>query len=425
MIDPRFSSLAIFIACYALFVVFQKHRSWVAAGGAIAVVVTGALPWHDAVFEAVSWNVIGLFVGTLVLADLFLHSRMPAVMAERLVSRTRTASGAMVAVCVLSGALSVFVENVAVVLLVAPVALSLADKLKVSPLRLIIFIALSSNLQGTATLIGDPPSMLLAGFMKMDFNDFFFYRGRPGIFFAVQVGALASIAVIAWFLRAHHQATGTMSVETVRSWTPSVLLIALVIGLATSTVWDPDFEWFAGVYTLVLAVIGLVWYRWVAKWGRTRDLMKGLDWDTSVFLVGVFVIVGALSSSGWLERLSAATSDAVGGSVFLAFVAIVAISVVISGFVDNVPFLAVMIPVVQQVAARMNAEVPLLMFGLLIGACLGGNITPVGASANVVAMGILRKRGTTVSFGEFMTLGIPFTVAAVVAACVLVWVVWS
>jgi len=425
MIDPRFSSLAIFIACYALFVVFQKHRSWVAAGGAIAVVVTGALPWHDAVFEAVSWNVIGLFVGTLVLADLFLHSRMPAVMAERLVSRTRTASGAMVAVCVLSGALSVFVENVAVVLLVAPVALSLADKLKVSPLRLIIFIALSSNLQGTATLIGDPPSMLLAGFMKMDFNDFFFYHGRPGIFFAVQVGALASIAVIAWFLRAHHQATGTMSVETVRSWTPSVLLIALVIGLATSTVWDPDFEWFAGVYTLVLAVIGLVWYRWVAKWGRTRDLMKGLDWDTSVFLVGVFVIVGALSSSGWLERLSAATSDAVGGSVFLAFVAIVAISVVISGFVDNVPFLAVMIPVVQQVAARMNAEVPLLMFGLLIGACLGGNITPVGASANVVAMGILRKRGTTVSFGEFMTLGIPFTVAAVVAACVLVWVVWS
>jgi len=331
----------------------------------------------------------------------------------------------MIAVCVLSGAISMFVENVAVVLLVAPVALSLAEKLNINPLRLLILIALSSNLQGCATLIGDPPSMILAGYLKMGFNDFFVYHGKPGIFFAVQAGALASVAVMAWYFRAHREETGTMGVEKVRSLIPSILLVALVIGLATSTVWDPGFAWFAGTFTLVRAAVGLVWYRWVAQWGSTRKLIRELDWDTSMFLVGVFVVVGALSSSGWLETLSATISNAVGNSRFFAFLAIVAFSVILSAFVDNVPFLAVMIPVVQQVANRLGAEVPLLMFGLLIGACLGGNITPIGASANVVAVGILRKRGQLVSFGEFMKLGVPFTLAAVTAACALVWLVWA
>ena len=153
--------------------------------------------------------------------------------------------------------------------------------------------------------------------------------------------------------------------------------------------------------------------------------MKGMDWDTALFLVGVFVIVGAVSSSGWLDRLAVWIAGAVGGNIGVAFTAIVALSVVVSAVVDNVPFLLVMIPVVQRVADDLHTPVPLLMFGLLIGACLGGNITPIGASANVVAIGILRKQGYTVSFREFMALGIPFTIAAVVLACGFVWLVWA
>jgi len=154
-------------------------------------------------------------------------------------------------------------------------------------------------------------------------------------------------------------------------------------------------------------------------------MVRSLDWDTTFFLIGVFILVGALSDSGWLERLASTMASMVGNNVTLAFAAIVAFSVIVSGFVDNVPFLLVMIPVAQQVAERSHTPVPFLMFGLLIGSCLGGNLTPIGASANVVTLGILRKRGHDVGFRAFMRIGIPFTVAAVLPACVFVWWVWG
>ncbi|NLG01293.1 MAG: TRAP transporter large permease subunit [Lentisphaerae bacterium] len=418
-------SLIVFALCYALFVVLPARRSWTACAGGLLLVAAGVLGWRDALFSKISWNVMGLFFGTLILAELFLMSRVPAVMAEWLVDRSRSTRAAMLALCALVGVISMFVENVAVVLLVAPVALSLADKLHINPVKLLIGIAVSSNLQGTATMIGDPPSMILAGYMRMGFWDFFAYQGRPGIFFAVQIGAVASLAVLAFVYRRHVAEPSRIRQETARSWVPASMLGLLVLGLSFATVFDPGFAWFAGVYTLVLSAAGLAWFRLRARWGSTRQLIKSLDWDTTFFLVGVFVLVGGLSDSGWMDRLSGLMARSVGGNIPLAFAMVVTFSVIVSGFVDNVPFLLVMIPVAQKVADHIHAPVQLLMFGLLIGACLGGNLTPIGASANVVTLGILKKRGHTVSFREFMGVGIPFTVAAVLSACAFVWWIWG
>ena len=244
-----------------------------------------------------------------------------------------------------------FVENVAVVLLVAPVALSLADKLKISPVPLLIGIAVSSNLQGTATMIGDPPSMILAGHLRMGFWDFFAYQGQPGIFFAVEIGMLASLAVLGLVFRKHREKSELIPKEQARSWVPAILLGFLVVGLSFATTIDPEFAWFAGVYTLVLAAAALLWFRLVARWGSSRKLVAALDWDTTFFLIGVFVLVGGLSDSGWMDKLSAFMAGSVGGSVALAFAMIVVFSVIVSGFVDNVPYLLVMIPVAQIPAA--------------------------------------------------------------------------
>lgn len=422
---PAWISLIIFIGSYLLFVVFPQRRSWIACGGGALLVLTGVLSWRDALLVKVNWNVLGLFFGTLILAELFLLSRVPAVIAEWLVDRSKSTRVAMLALCALSGVISIFVENVAVVLLVAPVALSLADKVKMSPVPLLIGIAVSSNIQGTATMIGDPPSMILAGHMRMGFWDFFVYHGRPGIFFAVQAGSLASLAVLAWMYRGQSEKPSRLPQEKARSWVPACLLGLLIVGLSFATVIDPEFAWFAGVFTLSLSAIALVWFRSSVRWGSMRVLFKTLDWDTTFFLIGVFVIVGGLSDSGWMDRLSVFLSNSVGGSVLLAFATIVCFAVVISGFVDNVPFLLVMIPVAKNVADQVHAPVPLLMFGLLIGACLGGNLTPIGASANIVTLGILRKRGYAVSFREFMGIGIPVTVAAVLSGCAFVWWVWG
>jgi Na+/H+ antiporter NhaD/arsenite permease-like protein len=418
-------SLLVFVASYILFVVFPNRRSRVACGGALLLVLLGVLPWHEALFEKVNWNVMGLFIGTLVLAELFMLSRVPAVMAEWLVNRTSTARAAMIVLCALAGFISMFVENVAVVLLVAPVALSLAQKLNRNPVPLLVGIAVSSNLQGTATMIGDPPSMILAGYMKMSFLDFFFYQGKPGIFFAVQIGALASFLVLAWLYRSYSQSIEIVPVEKARSWAPCILLALLVLGLSVATVPDPDFKWFAGAYTMALALAGLLWLRFRARWHPVRALFRDLDWDTTFFLIGVFILVGALSDSGWLNRLADGLSAGVHDRLPLAFVVIVVLSVVVSGFVDNVPFLLAMIPVAQKVADHMGAPVPLLMFALLIGACLGGNLTPIGASANVVTLGILKKQGHVVSFGKFAAIGGPFTLAAVLASSLFVWWIWA
>lgn len=422
---PAWISLLVFVACYALFVALPQRRSWTACAGGLLLVATGVIGWREALLAKVSWNVMGLFFGTLILAELFLLSRVPALLAEWLVDKSRSARTAMLALCALAGFISMFVENVAVVLLVSPVALSLADKLKTSPVPLLTGIALSSNLQGTATMIGDPPSMILAGYLRMGFWDFFSYHGRPGIFFAVQVGALASLAVLAAVYRRHGEKPALLRMEKARSWVPAALLALLVIGLSFATALDPAFAWFAGVYTLALSVVALAWFHLRARWGNAGKLLKTLDWDTTFFLIGVFVLVGALSDSGWMDRLSEFLAASVGGSAALAFTVIVLFSVIVSGFVDNVPFLLVMIPVAQKVADQIHAPVPLLMFGLLIGACLGGNLTPIGASANVVTIGILKKHGHTVSFREFMGIGIPFTAAAVLAACAFVWGIWG
>ncbi|MCE5279350.1 MAG: SLC13 family permease [Planctomycetaceae bacterium] len=425
MNSQQWTAVGIFVACYALFVVFPTRRSIVACAGSVVLVLAGVLHWHEALFQEINWNVIGLFFGTMVLADVFLQSRMPAVMAEWLVDKTRTARGAMLAICVLSGFISMFVENVAVVLLIAPVAISLTKKLDISPVRLMILIAVSSNLQGTATLIGDPPSMILAGHLKLSFMDFFIYQGKLGIFFAVQAGAIASLVVAAWLLRKYRQAVETVPVEKVRSWVPTVLVGALVAGLSVTSLFDPGFVWLAGTFTMVLAAVALVWFRLIARWGSSRFLVRSLDWDTTFFLIGVFVVVGGLSEAKVLDVIAANMSAVLGDHPFSAFAAIVALSVLVSGFVDNVPFLLAMIPVVDKVAQSLDMPVPLLMFGMLVGSCLGGNITPIGASANIVAVGMLRKQGMPVTFRRFMAIGIPFTIAAVLASCAVVWWIWA
>ena len=192
-------ALSIFISAYILFIFLPNKRAQIAVLGSILLIFLKVISPREAFF-AVNWNVMGIFVGTLIVADIFMESRVPAYLAEIIVNRAKNTAWSVLLICILTGFISAFVENVATVLIVAPIALSLAKKLKINPMNMMIAIAVSSNLQGTATLIGDPPSMLLGGFAKMNFADFFFYKGRPSIFFAVELGALASFFVLYFIL---------------------------------------------------------------------------------------------------------------------------------------------------------------------------------------------------------------------------------
>ncbi len=416
-------ALGVFILAYILFIIFPNRRAISAFLGAALLVVLGVISLPEAFF-AVNWNVMGIFIGMLAVADAFILSRVPAYLAEVIINYAKNTRWALLFICLLTGFISAFVENVATVLIIAPIVISLARRLKINPLNIMIAIAVSSNLQGAATLIGDPPSMLLGGFANMNFSDFFFYQGRPSIFFAVQIGALASFVVLYFVFRANKEDVKPLSVERVRSWVPTFFLIALILALAGASFISIGFPYTTGILCFLFGVISLLWQRFAFNEPIIKRL-KGLDWETTLFLIGIFIIVGAVSMTGWLEKFSDFLSLAIGQNIFMGYTLIVIASVLISAFVDNVPFLVAMLPVAISMSVKLNISPTLFLFGLLIGASLGGNITPIGASANIVACGLLKKDGVRVGFKDFMKIGLPFTFAAVFAAYLFVWFVWS
>ncbi|MDD5617857.1 MAG: SLC13 family permease [Candidatus Omnitrophica bacterium] len=416
-------ALAIFVLSYVLFVVLPSRRTLIAILASLFIIITKTITLQQAFF-AINWNVMGIFVGTLVVADIFMESRVPAYIAEIIVEKAKNTTRAILFICLLTGFISAFVENVATVLIVAPIALSLAKKLKINPVKMMIAIAISSNLQGAATLIGDPPSMLLGGFAKMNFMDFFFYKARPSIFFAVEIGALASFVVLYFIFKNHKEKVHLINVEKVKSWVPTVILVSLIFALAISSFFDTGFSYMAGLICVIFGIISILWEKFVNKSSIVEGL-KGLDWDTTFFLVGIFILVGSIVLTGWVEVISGFLSGLIGKNIFLGYTLLVFMAVFLSAFVDNVPFLAAMLPVAISVSDKLGIAPYLFLFGLLIGASLGGNITPIGASANIVACGLLKKEGYEVKFNDFIKIGLPFTLAAISAAYLFVWFIWA
>jgi Na+/H+ antiporter NhaD/arsenite permease-like protein len=426
--------LTLFLACYVYLCVGRRFKSAVVWAGAFAFLAVGFIT-PRAALASLNWNVLGTFAGTFVVAQLFAGSGVPLLLARGLVARSHSVGMAIVLVCLLGGFVSAWVDNVATLLIVAPVAFVMAEHLGADPAPFLIGVAVSSNLQGSATLIGDAPSMILAGYSDMGFNDFFWMLGRPGLFFAVQVGALASAIVLLSLFRRYRQDPGTLPPARVTGWVPTILLGAIILVLAVLNILRVPFAYKNGVTCLVASTAGLAWY--YARRGRREGIrgawrhllgkLPGFPWDTLLLLAGLFVLVGTLSEVGLIDAIAQGIHALTGGSLFLTFLALVWISVILSGFIDNIPYVTALVPVVLSLGAAMElsrTQVDLLLFGLLIGATVGGNLTPIGASANVVAMGMLERRGHRVQFGRFMRIGVPFTVVATLAATAFVWLFW-
>ena len=447
-------TVAIFLVCYTLFAVLPNRRHWVAVAGAALILILGFFGWGielTAAFisrpavpgdpgglggvggvgsPAVNWNVMGIFVGVLVVAELFMRSGMPAHIADLIIRRSPSARVALLALCLLTGIISAFVENVATVLLIAPVALSITKRLGIRPVPFFVALAISSNLQACALLIGDPPSMLLGSAARMNFNDFLWMLGRPSIFFAVQIGAITSFLVLATVFWKHRQPVVPEKLEPIKSMVPTCLLVLLIIALAISSAFDPGFGYLAGAICMIFAVLALLYD---VIWHRTDawKLIKELDWATTFFLLSIFVMVGALSEQNVLVVLANWIQGITGQNLLATFVLLIAISMLVSAFVDNVPFLVAMIPVTIQLIRGLGYDIAasdpqayLLLFGLLIGAGLGGNISPIGASANIVAMGLMEKHGHRPRLWEFMRIGLPFTLLAIGSSALFIWFIW-
>lgn len=419
------TALIIFAVTYVLLLAFPRIRAHVAVLAALLFIVLGIVP-GSAALGFIDWNVILMISGTMGIVSMFIATGMPALLADLILEKTPTIRWAIVALSLFSGAISAFVDNVATVLIVAPIAITVAKKQNVSPVISVIAVSIASNLQGAATLVGDATSIMLGGHAGLDFLDFFFIQGKPGLFWIVQAGAIAATAVLFFVLRSNKQEVTPQERTEVTDYFPGYLLVAMIVLLILASFIPNKPDITNGLICVALLVVGLL--REVAK-GKgaqvIKDVLVDIDYFTLALLGGLFIVIGGLTQVGVIDRISSFIANLGQGNVFIVYTVIVWLSVVVSGFVDNIPYVATMLPVVQGVANLLGVEPNLLYFALLIGATLGGNLTPIGASANITGLGLLSKEGYQVGAGEFMKLSVPFTLAAVTTGYVLVWLLWG
>ncbi len=459
MSSVTIAALIIFAATYVLMLALPKFRPFITVGSALVFVALGlvatAAPdifgadffllnngesYAFSPLQALSnidWNVIMMIAGTMGTVYLFIESKMPNLISDVLISKMPNVKWAVVCISLFAGIVSAFVDNVATVLMIAPVALAFCKKLNISPVPSIICIAVSSNLQGAATLVGDTTSILLAKQANLDFSDFFVDNGKPGMFWVVEAGAIVSSLIILFMFRKENDKIEFKNRTKVEDKFPTFLLLGTVIALIAvsfipykdaapegSNFYKPDIT--NGIICIGFFLVGIVRELFFKHNSDiVKNAFKEIDYFTIVLLAGLFVVIGGIESAGVVEVIGQTIAKLGAGNPFLIFTIIVWISVLLSAFIDNIPYTATMLSIVPVIAASVGVEPKLLYYGLLCGATLGGNLTPIGASANITGIGILRKEGYEVKSSTFMKYSVPFTIAAVTTGYLMLWFIWG
>ena len=450
------TALILFAATYILMMAFQKIRPYVAIGSALIFIALGTIAsaspdlFGSGFFNVgestnsygvaqalgeIDWNVLMMIAGTMGTVYLFIESKMPQLMSDILISKMPNVKWAIVCLSLFAGIVSAFVDNVATVLMIAPVALAFCKKVNISPVPSIICIAVSSNLQGAATLVGDTTSILLAKSANLDFSDFFVDSGKPGMFWVVEAGAIVSALIILFMFRKDNAKIEFNARTKVEDKFPTFLLVGTIVlliaasfipykdGAAEGQFYKPDIT--NGLICIGFFIIGIIREVFFNKnYKIVKDTFKEIDYYTIALLTGLFIVIGGIKSAGVIDVIGNGIAKLGSGSEFIIYTIIVWISVILSAFIDNIPYTATMLTIVPVIVADMGMEPKLLYYGLLCGATLGGNLTPIGASANIAGIGILKKEGYEVKATTFMKYGVPFTLAAVLTGYILIWFIW-
>ena len=416
-------ALILFILMYVVMIVKQEWRLYAIWAVALLFVGLGILQRNPLyLLSVINWNVIMMIGGTMVIVYYFIESKMPNRLAEIILDKCSNVMWVIILMSLFAGSVSAFIDNVATVLMIAPVGLAICKKIKISPIPMLLSIAVSSNLQGAATLVGDTTSIMLGGYAKMNFMEFFFMKGKPGMFFSVELGAMATVPIMMLLFRKFRQPVEATEKTEVEGYFPSIALIGVVVSLIVASFIPNTPGIINGLICCVIAVICMAVDFHVKK--MPENLKKSLlsvDRETLLILMGLFLVIQGITDVGLIDLAAESIVKMGGNNLFLLYSIIVWGSVIFSAFIDNIPYVATMLPIITGICQLLQIEPYLLYFGLLTGATLGGNITPIGASANITAVGMLKQEGYKVGFGEFMKIVIPFTLAAAGTGYLFVW----
>lgn len=423
--DQLILAAALFVITYIFMIKFVNHRPLVVGISALVFIILNIVPLNT-VWGAIDFNVLLMIGGTMMLVSLFSESLMPTRLADLIINKVKDIRLIILFLSMFAGFVSAFIDNVATVLMIAPVAMSLAKKLKISPVKMIIAISISSNLQGAATLVGDTSSILLGSALNMTFFDFFVYNGHMGMFWIVQISALIATAIFYIQTKDMRGKVDAIEVTKVKDMMPTYLVILMIVLLifASFIPQDQKIDILNGLICVCVAIFGVIYHLIRHKDSSIiKTVASEIDFNTLGLLAGLFIIISGIENAGVIDEI-AKLFIKLADKPFLLYTALVWGSVLISAFVDNIPYVATMLPVLSVISTHVPFDMTVFYFGLLSGATLGGNITPIGASANIASLGILKEAGYTVENKDFMKMSVPFTLTAVLVGYILVWFIY-
>jgi Na+/H+ antiporter NhaD/arsenite permease-like protein len=409
---------AIFVVAYALIAVEPFDRTLIALIAGLSVIALGIIDQHEA-FAAIDLNVIFLLAGMMIIAGALARTGLFDWLAVRSV---RLSGGhpmrLLLILSIVTAVLSAFLDNVTTVVLTTPIILSVARRLGVSPIPYLVATVLASNIGGTATLIGDPPNILIGSAAGLNFIDFVVNLAP------VTLIVFAAYAVIMRVVfRGHLQVPAEQREAALEATEEATItdrsLLIRVLFVAAATLVGFLLHSALGLEAATIALLGASLVMLVGGLDP-HEMLREVEWSTLMFFVGLFVLVEAIVHVGIVGGVAQMLAEAAGGDAGLASVGILWFSAIASAIVDNIPYTATAIPVVEQLIASGLPAEP-LWWSLALGACLGGNLTIVGASANVVVANLAKRAGHTIGFFQFMRYGALVVLASLAISTVYVW----
>jgi Na+/H+ antiporter NhaD/arsenite permease-like protein len=432
-ISPIISISALILASVYVVLSFEfLHRSSVALIGAIAIigaaVSIGAIPAGESfefVISSIDYNTIGLLLGMMIIVAILAESGIFQWIGIKASKFSRgNLWKLMLILCIFTSIASMFIDNVTTVLLMVPVTVAVFRIFKVSPLPFILAQALASNVGGTATLIGDPPNIMIGSAANIDFNAFIIHMGPT-----IAVSFAASLFLLKFLfrkeLKAQVQNLDQLMKEDEKSYLKDKGILkksmAVLLGVIALFVVHGSLHIEPSIIALGGAAVLLVVTR-----ANPERVFHEVDWPTLIFFTGLFIIIGVAEYAGLIDLLSSAAITATGGDPWLTFLVIIWLSAIASAFVDNIPFTATMIPLIQSLNANPNVaalfgtfHISPLWWALSLGANLGGNGTLIGSSAGIVAAGLSERNGHPISFNRWFKVGFPFMIMTVAIGTVV------
>lgn len=407
-------TIIIFILCYSLAISRKVKLAYISPASAVLLLLFGILSPKDA-FSSVKWNVLGIYWGFMMVSMVFAESKMPSLIVNKIIKYIRKEKYFILALCAITAFLSAFMENVGVVLMMAPVAIEAAKKMKIDLFKTMIAVAISANVVTTLTMVADPPSIILASETGMKFFDFYWFQGKIGLGAITLFGVVAALLTLLFTFRKLNTTLALSEEKIQANYFPTVLFIVSVLGLA----FLPEFGIQPGFVGLAAGLISLFVYR-----NKAMTMMREFDWNSFFFIIGIFIVIGSLKTTGLLDDFAHVIGSLGISNATLMLLIVTFISMAASSFIDNVPWTVLMIPVCMNIASLIHVSPFPLLYGMLIGTGIGGNITPVGATANVFACGILEKQGYKIKLKEYVKISLPFSLVAVVVAVIFLQIFW-